>query len=385
LRQTYYIRLVHGGIWRSAIIMINSYMKGKQTRQLIVGVCLVLTLGVSIGITAPLLVQANTQADPIKILFVMDEDFGSCYGPIRIVFERFGWNITTTALTETLTSCNFAHNVQLDVDILLTEISDVTEYDVVTVIPGSSHDALRANETALDLIRSAVSENLIVTGWCRAVRVLADADVIDGKNVTGNVDYQAEYEAAGATFFESSPPITDGNIITSVRSTFYREETCNAIGAAVGFYEPNAPTLTSASVSPSPTAVDIVPLLTADLDDETFVYMANCKIYKLNSTGGRPVAHTFHIGMNATDTENQFECVIRYLDLGNYTVDLLVWDCFMNYVEFTDAVEFSVLEELPITNTTVQGLDLMQLIIPGAIAGGVATVLVVALVLVKKR
>ena len=225
MRRPFYIRQVHGGIWRSAIIMISSYMKRKQTKQLIVGVCLVISLGVSIGITAPLLVQANTQADPIKILFVMDEDFGSCYDPIRAVFERFGWDITTTALTETLTSCNYAYNVQLDVDILLTEISDVTEYDIVTIMPGSSHDTLRANETALDLIRDAVSQNLIVTGWCRAVRVLADADVIDGKNVTGNVDYQAEYEAAGATFFASSPPITDGNIITSVRSTYYREET----------------------------------------------------------------------------------------------------------------------------------------------------------------
>jgi len=383
LRQTYYIRLVYGRLWPSATIMNNSYTKISRCR-LIVGVFLLLTLTFSLGNSA-FLIQAEAQDDPIKILFVMDEEYGSTYDPIRTVFERFGWDITTTALTETITSCNFDHNVQLDVDILLTEISDVTEYDVVTVIPGSSHDALRANETALDLIRDAVSDNLIVTGWCRAVRVLADADVIDGKNVTGHVDYQAEYEAAGATFTASSPPITDGNIITSVRSTFYREETCNAIGAAVGFYEPNVPTLTSASVSPSPSAEDIDTMLTVDLYDETFVHMANCKIYKLNATGGRPVSHTRHIGLNETETDDQFEAVIRYLDVGNYTVDLLVWDCFMNYVEFTDAVEFSVLEELPPTTPTDQGQDPMQWIIPGVIAGGVVTVLVVALVLVKKR
>ena len=364
--------------------MISSYMKSRNTRYLVVGVCFLLTLTMGWGSSA-FLIQADVQDDPIKILFVMDEDFGYCYGPIRTVFERFRWNITTTALTGTLTSCNYANNYQLDVDILLTEINDVTEYDVVTIMPGSSHDALRASETALGLIRDAVSENLIVTGWCRAVRVLADADVIDGKNVTGNVDYQAEYEAAGATFFESSPPITDGNIITSVRSTFYREETCNAIGAAVGFYESNVSTLTSASISPSPSAVDIDTMLTANLYDETFVYMVNCKIYKLNATGGRPVSHTLHIGMNETETDNQFEAVIRYLDIGDYTVDLLVWDCFMNYVEFTDVVDFSVLEELPTTNTTDQGQDLMQWVLPGAIAGGVVTILVVALVLAKKR
>jgi len=384
LRRPYYIRQVHGRVRPSAIIMISSYLKRNQTRRLLIGVCFLLTLTVSVGNTAPLLIQADAQSNPIKILFVMDQDFGSCYGPIRTVFERFGWDITTTALNESLTSCNYAHNYVLDVDILLTEISDVTEYDIVTIMPGSSHDELRTNETALDLIRDAVSENLIVTAWCRAVRVLAAADVIDGKNVTGRADYQAEYEAAGATFFELVPPITDGNIITSVRSTFYREETCNAIGAAVGFYEADVPTLASASVSPSPTAIDTDPILTVNFIDETFVHIANCKIYKLNATGGRPVSHTFHLGMNATETVDQFEAVIRYLEVGNYTVDLLVWDCFMNYVEFTDAVEFSVLEELP-TTTTTQEFDPMQLVVPGAIIGGAVVVIGVAVVLMKRR
>ena len=380
LRRPYYIRQFYGRIWRSATIMIKSFVNGKHSRNLLVGVCLLLTLTIIIGFTIPLPAQANIQEDPIRILFVMDEDFGSCYDPIRSVFERFGWDITTTALTETLTSCNYAHNYQLDVEILLTEISDVTEYDILTIMPGDSHDSLRTNETALDFIRDAVSENLIVTAWCRAVRVLAAADVIQGKNVTGQADYQAEYEAAGATFFELVPPITDGNIITSVRSTFYREETCNAIAAAVGFYEPNTPTFTSASISPSPSALNIDTLLTVNLYDDTFVYMVNCKVYQLNETGGRYASYTYHLGMNSTETNNQFDCVIRNLDVGDYTVDLLVWDCFMNYVEFTDAVEFSILEELP-----AQGQDLMELVASGAIVGGVVIVIGVIAVMVRKR
>ncbi|MGY5880981.1 MAG: DJ-1/PfpI family protein [Candidatus Thorarchaeota archaeon] len=362
--------------------MINSYPKIRRDR-LVVGVFLLLTLTFSLGNSA-FLTQADAQHNPIKILFVMDEDFGYCYGPIRTVFERFGWEITTTALNESLTSCSYAHNYVLDVDILLTEISDVNEYDIVTIMPGSSHDSLRTNETALDLIRDAVSENLIVTAWCRAVRVLAAADVIDGKNVTGRADYQAEYEAAGATFFELVPPVTDGNIITSVRSTFYREETCNAIAAAVGFYEPDAPTITSSSVSPSPSALNIDTILTVNFHDETFVLMVNCKIYKLNSTGGRPAAHVYFERMNATETVDQFECVVRNLEVGNYTVDFFAWDCFMNEVEFIDATNFVVLEELP-TTTTTQEFDPMQWIVPGAIIGGAVVVIGVAIVLMKRK
>ena len=370
--------------------MFNSCMNRKHSRNLLVGVCFLLTLTISFGVAAPLFAQADTSEDPIKILFVMDEDFGYCYGPIRTVFERFGWEITTTALNASLTSCNYANNYVLDVDILLTEITDVTEYDILTIMPGNSHDALRTNETALDLIRSAVNQDLIVTAWCRAVRVLAAADVINGKNVTGRADYQAEYEAAGATFFELVPPITDGNIITSVRSTYYREETCNAIAAAVGFYEPNVPTITSSSISPSPSALNIDTILTVNFHDETFVYMANCKIFKLNSTGGKPVNHAYYEAMNKTEIVDQYDCTIRDLDVGNYTVDLFAWDCFMNYVEYTDVLEFSVLEEIPTTTTntttiTTEGQDFMQWVIPGAIVGTAVLAIGVIVVMVKRR
>ena len=364
--------------------MINSYLKRKQTRHLIVGVCFLLTLTISVGITSPFLVHADTQAaDPIKILFVMDNEYGTCYNYIRIVFERFGWDITTTALIPTINKCTFGGSTPLDVDILLTEIDDLTEYDILTIMPGSSHDTLRANGTALDLIRDAVSQNLVVTAWCRAVRVLADAGVIDGKNVTGHQDYQLEYEAAGATFFASVPPITDGNIITSVRSTFYREETCNSIGAAVGYYDSNAPTLMSASLNPSPSAVDGDTTLIVSLEDETLVHMVNCKIFELNETGGRADLFTYYIGMNGTETEGLFECTIRNLDVGNYTVDLYVWDCFLNYAEFIDAAEFSILEELPITTT--QGQDPMQWMVPGAMLGGAVLVAGVIVVILKRR
>ena len=70
--------------------------------------------------------------------------------------------------------------------------------------------------------------------WCRAVRVLARAGVLDGRRAVGHADYASEYEAAGATHLgDDHPPVIDANIVTSVRSRFYRSETCEAIGRAV--------------------------------------------------------------------------------------------------------------------------------------------------------
>jgi len=363
--------------------MIDSYLKRKQTHQVIVGVCFLLTLTIGVGITAPNLVQADTQSEQIKILFVMDDEFGVSYYYIRTVFERYGWNITTTALKETIISCDYGNNNPIDVDILLTEISDVTEYDILTIMPGNTHEGLRINDSALDLIRNAVNEELIVTAWCRAVRVLAAADVIDGRNVTGNAEHQTEYEAAGATFFELVPPITDGNIITSVRSTFYREATCQAIADAVGFYDSNAPILTSASLIPSPTAVNLTALLTVNVQDEALVYSVYFNLYEVYPNGTRADDYALHKAMNATETEGLFEYTIRDLDIGNYTIDVLASDCFLNSVQFNDTVVFGVLEKLPITTT--QGQDLMQWVIPGAMVGGAVMVIGVLFVILKRR
>ena len=77
--------------------------------------------------------------------------------------------------------------------------------------------------------------------------MLATADIIRGKNVIGHFDYFDEYKAAGANYVEYSfiwdngkkifqnvtPPIRDGNIITTVRSLYYRNEMCQLIKEAI--------------------------------------------------------------------------------------------------------------------------------------------------------
>ena len=331
----------------------------------------------------------------------MDTDYGVNYHYIRIVFERYGWEITTTALNQTIFECSYGGGTPLNVDILISEISDVTEYDVVTIMPGESHENLRTNENALNLIQEAVAENLIVTAWCRAVRVLAAADVIDGKNVTGHVDYQAEYEAAGATFFESVPPITDENIITSVRSNYYREETCEAIAMAVGYYDMDPPELFDVSITPSLTTKDIDTIVSADFNEGALIYMVNCEVFKLNETGGRISEDELcHFKLNRTETQGSFKGVIRGFDVGNYTIDIESWDCFMNYGKSIDAIMLVVVEQLPTsttsTTTTTTAMETtntttttqegsIQWFIPGVIFGSAILVVGVIVVALKRR
>lgn len=187
----------------------------------------------------------------VRVLVLLDDDFGanfnfsvwhSLLGPldnsIRRHFDRYGWDTTIAGLSMRADSCSVSGapfgSRSVDVDTLLSEIDDVSSFDCLVIAPGRDHSNIMDSQAALSLIRSAVDEGLVVSAWCRGVRVLAAADAIRGRRVTGHADYRSEYEAAGASYLGNDrPPVTDGNIVTSVRSRYYRTETCEAIAEAI--------------------------------------------------------------------------------------------------------------------------------------------------------
>jgi len=344
--------------------------------------------GILIGLVGFLMIFGSVQGpveatvpsqDSIEILLLMDQGYGGNVPHIFGIFERYGWSYTTTGLNQTLTSCEYLNFQQHDVDILLTDITDITEYDAISILPGDGHDSLRTNQTALDLINSAVDEGLIVSAWCRGVRVLAAADVIDGKNITGNADYESEYVAAGATFNELVPPIIDGDLVTGVRSRYYREEMCEAIAEALGVYESDAPSIVSAAVDPHPSLLGTSVNLTVELSDISGVYNVEVEVYDLS----RPIERSLgiyvqHLTLNE-ESVGVFSVVIEDLELGNYTIDVTAWDIFLNEVELSDAVTLLVVDSLPSTGT---GLDPMVIAVSGGMIG---TALVVVLVVFLRR
>jgi len=106
---------------------------------------------------------------------------------------------------------------------------------------------LMTSNHLLELLKNANDEGKIIAAWCRGVRLLAAANIIKGREIIGHFDYFEDYKAAGANFIEYSfkwengnkifqnvtPPIRDGNIITTVRSLYYRNEMCHLIKKAV--------------------------------------------------------------------------------------------------------------------------------------------------------
>lgn len=95
----------------------------------------------------------------------------------------------------------------------------------------------------MELIRTAANRGMVIAAWCRGVSVLAASDVIRGVRVTWHGDYIEDYHKAGAVYIpDNPPPVVDGNIITTVRSRYYRTQMCEAIRNAV---EQNLPPIAS--------------------------------------------------------------------------------------------------------------------------------------------
>jgi PKD repeat protein/putative intracellular protease/amidase len=190
-------------------------------------------------------------AEEVDILILVPQNYGTNYYLNRDNFELFGWNITLAGVTGTCATCPVyggpLGSPPIAVDVLISEITDVTAYDIVVVTMGSGAAGnpcadLLASQEALDLVSAAADAGLVVAGFCTGVRVLAAADVIDGRNVTGSPTFRNEYTSAGASYLASTTPVVDGHIVTTMMGDSFSLENCEALAFVHETLNPTLPT-----------------------------------------------------------------------------------------------------------------------------------------------
>ena len=179
----------------------------------------------------------------IEVLAIYADKWGANSFFNRDDYARMGWHVTTAGLSSTVMPCNWFNDSTgigpITVDVLISEITDVTAYDIIVLMPARSRkiadpyaDLINSPET-LTLLQNAVNNGVLVWATCSGVRVLAAADIIQGRKVVGKEKFQAEYEAAGAIFLgEDHPPVVDGPVITTVRGMYYHHHNNQAIALA---------------------------------------------------------------------------------------------------------------------------------------------------------
>lgn len=88
------------------------------------------------------------------------------------------------------------------------------KFDAVIVPGGYAPDLMRTNEHMVGLVRNHARSGAIVAAICHGSWMLASANVIRGKKVTGAAQIRDDLANAGATFVDQDA-VRDGNLITS--------------------------------------------------------------------------------------------------------------------------------------------------------------------------
>lgn len=193
--------------------------------------------------------RVESKQKEINVLLLVSRNFGLNYFLMRDVFDEYGWNVVHTGVLDTITPCPPVYKnlgiLPIIPDLVVSKSTDITNYDCLVIPPGSGNyisvpnafgDILESPE-ALDLISTAVRRQIPVFAMCAGVRVLAGADVVDGKRIVGSPRFREEYEAAGAIYEgnerNDTPPLIDGSIITSARGQTYNYANSMAIATLI--------------------------------------------------------------------------------------------------------------------------------------------------------
>ena len=187
---------------------------------------------------------------PIRVLALVDGRYGANWNiakglpSIAREFADMGWEVDLASALPLVEPCAWAAGrglPTLEPGLRIGQIGDISAWDALVVLPGQAYDGLLADPAALDLVRKAAAAGLAVASFCRGARVLARSGVLRGRHMTGHADYEAEYLAAGAIYHgygdrvgksDAPPPIVDGNLVTSMRSNYFRGQACEAIRVA---------------------------------------------------------------------------------------------------------------------------------------------------------
>lgn len=97
------------------------------------------------------------------------------------------------------------------------DIEDVSADDFdALMLPGGqmNPDILRMDDRVIELIEDFDSENKPIAAICHAPWLLIEADIVDGRTVTGWPSIHTDLENAGAEVVDQAVAI-DGNLITS--------------------------------------------------------------------------------------------------------------------------------------------------------------------------
>jgi protease I len=94
--------------------------------------------------------------------------------------------------------------------------ASANDYDALMIAGGRAPEYLRLDARLIDLVRSFAAQEKPIAAICHAAQILAAADVIRGRRISGYSACAPEVEMAGAEYVKTPPDgaVRDGNFVT---------------------------------------------------------------------------------------------------------------------------------------------------------------------------
>jgi len=184
-----------------------------------------------IAIFTILMLFSIVTGEEMQVLFIVPDNYGANMHCALEMFAQIGFKVTLTGVNQTVQACP-SYGGPLGcpviiVDQLIGEIIDLTPYDVIAITSGSHFAGnpcsdLINDPATLNLLNDALDQGKVILTECTASRVIAAADIINGKDITGHASYATEYTNAGANYLGPAlPPVIDGTLVTTTRGQYY--------------------------------------------------------------------------------------------------------------------------------------------------------------------
>jgi protease I len=105
------------------------------------------------------------------------------------------------------------HNFALNATFAEVKADD---YDALMIAGGRAPEYLRLDDRLIDIVRSFAADQKPIAAICHAAQILAAADVIRGRRVSGYSACAPEVRLAGAEFVDTEPDraVRDGNLVS---------------------------------------------------------------------------------------------------------------------------------------------------------------------------
>lgn len=106
------------------------------------------------------------------------------------------------------------HNFEINHDF---DDVDPRDYDALMIAGGRGAEYIRLNDDVIRWTRAFFESDKPVAAICHGVQVLAAAEVLKGRKLTGYPACGPEVKLAGGEFVDVAPSeaVTDGNLVTS--------------------------------------------------------------------------------------------------------------------------------------------------------------------------